>query len=278
MSTEKAKERSSYRTAKDQERLQRAAELVARRQTAFDEAKAALAAAEAAFFDDPSDKHATKAKEARRALEDAMRDLELARAHATKVERDVAAAEREAILKEIARREAILTEIVDEEARERAVELAVLAVALRRRTVERAEQRRAEIAELNELRRRVGAPVEDVRALDSLVADAVEQMAELGLAAQAQLGVRVGLTGRAARYMPYWSAAGPWEIGPKEFMTGDEHVGRDGKPIVFEAKRLLERVAKRRAAAEPRVGVASLGKAAAVVAAGVAAAFTIIGG
>lgn len=285
--------KKSFRTAKDDERTKSAAAFVAKMQAAVDAAQSAVTAAEAACADDPSERNLSKVRDARRALDDATRDRELADAHASKVASDVRAAEFDAIKKAIATRESALTVVADDDAIELAVELAVRSVELRLRTEARAMQRRAELEEIKVLRERVGAESEELLSVDALVHDAVVRMTEVGLSAQAQLGSRSGYGGPYGvyRFFPLWRE-GRTERGEMiEYLTGVERFGTSGatgdgtpitygndrRPLVAEAKKLIERVKERRVSLETSP-VSNALKAAAVVGLGVLAALTVAGG
>ena len=293
----------SFRTADDVEKLKRAEKVCAKHDELVANATSTLESAEAAYAEDPSDARMSKAKEARRTLEDAEHGRSLAQSHVSRVASEVAAAESRAIKKEIARRESNLAEVVDEEARLLAVEIAVCCVKLQQRTDARAVQRRPEIEELNVLRGRIGAAAEDVPGLRRLGGYAIIRLAELGLSAQAQLGV-------SARTLvdgfPAWREGFNDSGGFQEFLTGVERFsvltrdsdgapmhtsGTDRTPLVNEAKALLGRVTKARAllgrmaegrgdasilAPAPVASIAAAG--AAVLAIATAAATTMVGG
>lgn len=180
-------EEQNFRTKKDVERAQRAAAIVEAKQADFERARGALDAADGACAEDPTEGRFARAKEARCLFEDAEHDLALARAHAAKIEGEIAAAEVDAIRQEIERREAVLTEIVDGDARLMAVEIGTLSAALHVRTLERRDKRRAEIDELNALRCRVGQPAQD-RPTDGALNAAFASLVRLGWAVQAGSG------------------------------------------------------------------------------------------
>lgn len=163
----------SFRTPKDEERTKRAAEVVAKAQAAVDAAQSTLDAAEGAYVDDPSEKNIGKARDARRAFEDAARDLDLARSHAAKVEGQIATTERAAIAAEIARLEeargrevdcndgARRAALVDDRARMLAVEIGILRTELQTLITSRRDQLEESFVELNSLRSRIGVRVSE---------------------------------------------------------------------------------------------------------------------
>jgi hypothetical protein len=239
----------NYLTTEDQRRAASASDVVSRHVERERAAQAALEAAEAKSAAEPSYRSFDAAKEARRALEDAEQEVTLARAHEAQVAGDVAAAESKAIRVEIARREASVIEIVDDDARLLAVEFAPMAAELGRRTMARVSQHRAEIEALNALRARVGIAPEVVPAIATLESDAVKVLCELGLAAQAQLGIRA-----AAGWLPAWRE-GEGVYGARAFVTGANHMGvpggERGERVIAEASALLRRLEARTAPAKP---------------------------
>ena len=148
-------------------------------------------------------------------------------------------------------------------------------------------QRREELEAINGLRARIGAKTEDVPQVDRMLDDALLQLAEIGLSAQAQAGRRSVNFGS----FPSWKE-GQSALGPKEFRedncrpvvcgtyldpgTGqlvEQTYGRDGTAIVAEAKRLLDR-----RAGKSSLGIAKKVAAVAVGSLSALAALTIAGG
>lgn len=291
---------NSFRTTNDNERTNKAAALVAKLQDAATAALGALRAAEASCAEDPTPGAFDKARKARRDHEDAERDLELARAHAAKVEAEIAAAEREAIKKDIAHREASLTEIVDDAAIEQVVELAIRCADIRQQCAGRFRDRVAQLDELNALRGLVGLPAEAVDP-QRLLAAAVIRMGEVGLAAQAQAAAggaheNLGALAGLLNPLPRWTAGNTPFGEIVEYVHGRERFfdlgqtsadgtqltsGVDRTPFVREVAKLVERVKARRAALEKSGGTsklaATVAKAAVAGAAVVAIASTVVG-
>lgn len=279
-----------FRTAKDIERMKSAGNVVSRVLASFTAAKADSAEATTACAENPSEENFSKARDARRTLDDCERDLALVRQHAIKVQSEVDANERAAIAAEIARREAALTVVVDDEALEGAVDLVVRSLEQRRRLEARVAQRRAEVAALNDLRRRVGVPPEEVPTIDHLVVESVVRLGEVALSAQAQLLGRANAEELGGMYgaWPMWRPL----AGLREFLTGTEGLivirtmpdgtretsGRDATPVVREAAELLKRVRARRAALEKSKSTSGIAAKAAVTALGLLSAFTMAGG
>lgn len=283
---------TSFRTAADTTRMQRAAEVVARHTAAVERARAALLASEDACAMDPTDKAFTKAKAARAALEDVERDLALATAHANKVEAEIAAAERARIAAEVARLESSLTEIVDDDAREAAVEIAYASSRLRERMLARLARRRGELEAMNRLRARIGAAAAEVPTDGPLITLSVNELAEIGLAAQALSGASSSeIRGTFASLMPFWRVAG--SCGPKEYLQGHNYSSPGINSATQEdegllhadhvrevAARLLSRVQSRSAALDKDKGIVAgiAVQAAAVGALAVLVATNVMGG
>lgn len=274
----------TFRTHADEEKLSKAAKVCAKHDELVLGATNALASAEAACAEEPSDANMKSAKAARRALEDAEQGAVLARQHQEKVAAEVAAAEKKAIKNALPRLEAALTVVADDDLKLDAVELAVLAVRIHSSLLSRAEQRIAEIEKINSLRARVGEPAVEILPREQLTSDAFREVAELGLAVQVRMGIRtrevVWVRDSMARLFPFWRT-GIASSDPKEFETGLEGFSvtgatADGTPItngtdrtslVEEARELLKRVLARRPESEasslraPLAAVAVLGLA-----------------
>jgi len=232
---------SSFRTADDQVRTERAAAVVARAQAAVDASRTASTAADAACVESGDDNAFEIASSARRALADAEGRLALSKEHAARVEGEVAAAERAAIEKAIAQRESSLTEIVDDEALEGAVEISLLSFALCQRHQDRVGQRRSEFAELNELRRKIGLAPEDAAALERVLNDSATRLVEIAQLAQEKIDSRAA---------PQWGSMWPmWE--PASGFEKYVAMGKDRTALVRAAAAALERVQARRVSSEP---------------------------
>lgn len=277
------KNETSFRTADDLEKLRRAEKVSARHDELVASAKSTLASAEAACAEEPSDANMKRAKEARRALEDAEQGRELAQSHAARVSAEVAAAEARAISKEIARLAASMTEVADDTACEVAVDLALRMTELRMRTDARCAQRIAEIKELNLLRAKIGDAAEDVPSTEQVLREGIAKLAELGLSAQAQLGVKnqIAHAGGIHQFLPAWRS-GSGASDPKEFAPGIPVAFRsddDHDRICGTARTLLERAKASRPATErSKGGLATVAAGVATAALGALAALTIAGG
>lgn len=273
-------ENKSYRTAADIERTRRAAEVVSNRQTKADAAREHLGKVEVACIDDPTESHFTNAKEARRLLDDAERDLALAQSHATKVEGDIVAAEQEAIRKEISKYPAPHDALITDEERLLAVEIGMLSARLVQRLEELLCRRIEERTMANGLMDRIGEPAPHVPSREDLRRPAVEELAELGLSAQMHCGIRsrdvADLFASAhGGCLPIWRRGGSAkEFDPKRpneiTQTGIDRfgkpvfsAGRDGTAICAKAADLLSKVEARRASQRP-LGASVVGKVAAV--------------
>lgn len=242
----------SFRTEKDEERVSRAAEVVALRKAAFDAKESACAAAEEAYIADPTDKALQKAKDASRERDEVARDLELAKKVAGKAEREIRAAERVAIAAEIARIEAARggpdvdrddaarrRALVDDTARMLAVEIGILQTELDTRIMARRDQLKTSLDELNVLRGRIGAP----------------------------------------------ATKGPWSDGTRQvlqMLAKLTDAARTGKVPVLDSweefgdlEELRARVMARRSALEKSKSVVGIAKAAAVASLGALAGFTL---
>lgn len=238
----------TFRTARDAERSSKAASVVAEKQAAVTAAEATLANVEDACATEPSAGSFAKARDARRTLEDATRDLELAQRYAAKVEGEIAAAEREAIRAEIARRQSSpLTEIVTEADILRAVELAAACCEIQSTLCARLERRLAEAQELNALRARIGEPQDPPPSADRIMVEAMRAIAEPALAAQRQLG----LTHFWELVLPMWRPFGT--VGASDDIRAfhpDENAAfrpeGEAQRVHATASRLLAQVQTRR--------------------------------
>ncbi len=191
MSSEITKQ--SFRTDRDNEQSKRAAEEEAKRVERVTAAKAIVDAAEEACIAEPNDNAFAKAREARRAFEDAERDLSLAKQSAARVESEIRAAECARIKDEIARRESLpRTEFLDDEVKLHAIEIGERSAELLNLIVNRGKQRRAEIEEQNALRARVGLPAHNVPSDTEGRDAALAELVKFAWAAQDGSGWEIG--------------------------------------------------------------------------------------
>jgi hypothetical protein len=247
----------NFLTADDRAKLRGAEEVCKKHGEIVANATSALASAEADAAEDPSSAKITKARDMRRAFEEAAHGQTLAHQHRSKVTADFAAKKSAAIKEEIARRESSLTEVTDDDALMTTVEIAVLATDLRQRNEARAAQRRVELEELKELHALVGSTPPAIPSLESMVVTAIMREAEIGLSVQAQLGMRATLASRPVhQLLPFWREGNTDQGAVQEVLTGTERFfvhgatadgqpitsGKDRTSLVEEARALLKRV------------------------------------
>lgn len=151
----------SFRPADADKRTASAGAAVARTRAAFDKAQSDVNATEQACVEDPSEKALAAARTARRALDDATRDHELAQQHAAKVSAQIDAAERTAIAAEIDRLEAERGKfgVVDDALYEAAVEIGVIASQIDAELAARHATRIAAQPAIDALLGRIGKPI-----------------------------------------------------------------------------------------------------------------------
>jgi hypothetical protein len=261
-----------FRPADADKRTAAAASVRASATAAVKAARAEVDAAEAAAVESPDEKSLQRTRAARTKLDAAERDLEIANRHSAKVDADIASAEQAAVEKKIAQLEASQIELVDDALLDAAVELSLLSLNLHARYAARIEQRRNEVAALNELRKKTGAAIEDAAAFDRIASVATLRLHEVALSAQAQelkdKPINVGPC------WPLWRGGNGVEAvvtGVERFRvigaTGDGTpitMGRDRRQFAREVSAVLERVKAKRA--EPSGG-SSLARVAGAVSA-----------
>lgn len=185
----------------------RAASIVAAKGAALHDAEEASARAHAAAADDPSDEALEAAKSARRAVDDARRDLELAQAHATKVSGELAAAARAELERRLADRESKLEPVLGPDEEAMSVEISALVAALDVAIEQRARRRLADEREIDGLKEQLG--IETYRSTvgpDDVAAGAWNEAAKLGLATAEAVGFKLESRPNAVRMVvPTWS-------------------------------------------------------------------------
>lgn len=274
-----------FTTTTERRRVASAEEVVAEHQARVTAAQDAVTSAKETASASPSERTFAKAKDARRALEDAEEGLTLAQDHASRAAAEVAEVARSRTAAELARLESSLTEVDDDEAREAAVAIVAAVAQLRDLMLGSVERRRAQLAEASRLRALIGAPAVEVPRPEALLERAMKGLVETSLAAQAQRGLRARDLVGAFGGLPLFRADGaPW--GAQEYVAGHNYssLSDPERPahaarVISEAAELLERVEARRAAPEKaaRTG-AGIAAAAAVAALAVVAATNLAGG
>lgn len=150
----------SFRPADADKRTASAGAAVARTRAVLDKAQSDVNATEEACVEDPSEKALAAARTARRALDDADRDHQLAQQHAAKVSAQIDAEQRAAIAAEIDRLEDERGKfgVIDDDIREAAVEIGLLASQIGDYLATRHATRIAAQPAIDDLLRRIGKP------------------------------------------------------------------------------------------------------------------------